>query len=457
MLSNQYNWLHKLVVAVRRTAVILGPMWRRWALILGTMSILLGCGRSASSVPSTIPERTLKYTPTTVPAMADVQPAPTSAVDPCPARRDVAFPERPENFDDYAETLRIYLVEGGDPKRIPALLARWGASATTGETLVRADLDSNGIADSIVAFVNPTSQVPEAELHPPEGVLAIYTCREGTVHSLYTYAPGAWFGLNLVGAEDVTQDGLADLVFTEIACGAQTCWHTLHVWSWGGRDFQERAGDTFTFTDAAFALQDGQILAGIGGASSADAGPQRPVTTTLAWAGDPTGVATPLGAFTVTATVAGPAIYRYHVFRDGDEALFAGRYAYALDAYLRVYNDKTLKAWAVTISRDEEEHWFTALADWRLLLLELQLQNEPNAQTYYEHLMDDFPSGTTGSAAAAMAKRFWDSYTAHSDMALACAEAIRAPEVQDILDFLNSFGYANPTYTWGDLCPFTTQ
>ena len=168
-------------------------------------------------------------------------------------------------------------------------------------------------------------------------------------------------------------------------------------------------------------------------------------------------MATPLGAFTVTTTVAGPAIYRYHVFRDGDEALVAGRYAYALDAYLRVYNDKALKAWAVTISRDEEEHWFTALADWRLLLLELQLQNEPNAQTYYEHLMDDFPSGTTGSAAAAMAKRFWDSYTAHSDMALACAEAIRAPEVQDILDFLNSFGYANPTYTWGDLCPFTTQ
>ena len=195
------------------------------------MGILLGCGRSASSVPSTIPERTLKYTPTTVPAMADVQPAPTSVVDPCPARRDVAFPERPENFDDYAETLRIYLVEGGDPKRIPALLARWGASATTGETLVRADLDSNGTADTIVAFINPMSQAPGAELHPPEGMLAIYTCREGTVHSLYTYAPGAWFGLNLVGAEDVTQDGLADLVFTEIACGAQTCWHTLHVWS----------------------------------------------------------------------------------------------------------------------------------------------------------------------------------------------------------------------------------
>jgi len=382
----------------------------------------------------------LLHTPTSVPATPAMRPSAAFVENPCPARREIAFPACPENFDDYAETLRAYLTEGGDPKRIPALLGSWKAKATIGETLVRADLNDNGIADTVVAFVNP-----ETEGYPPEGLLAIYTCREGTVRSLYTYAPGAWFGLNLIGAEDVTRDGQADLVFTEIACSAQTCWHTLHVWSWGGRDFQERVGGTFTFTDAAFALQDGQILAGVGGASSIDAGPQRPVTTTLAWAGD---------AFASTATVAGPAIYRYHVFRDGDEALFAGRYAHALDAYLRVYNDETLKAWAVHLSRDEEEHWFAALADWRLLLVELQLQSTDNAQTYYDHLLDNFPPGIAGYAVAALARRFVDNYNAHGNMALACAEAIRAPEAHDVLDFLNSFGYDNPTYTWDDLCPF---
>lgn len=268
------------------------------------------------------------------------------------------------------------------------------------------------------------------------------------MRTLYTYAPGAWFGLNLIGAADVTQDGLADLVFTEIACGAQTCWHTLHVWSWAGWDFQERVGETFTFVDAAFALQDGLISIGSEGSGAVDAGPQRPVTTTLAWAGD---------GLTVTATIAGPAIYRYHVFRDGDEALFAGRYAHALDAYLRVRNSKTLKAWAVHISRDEEEHWFAALADWRLLLVELQLENLSNAQSYYDHLLDSFPVETAGHAVAAMAQRFGDSYRIHGDVAMACAEAIRAPEAQDVLDFLNSFGYDNPTYTWDDLCPFTTE
>jgi len=212
-----------------------------------------------------------------------------------------------------------------------------------------------------------------------------------------------------------------------------------------GRDFQERVGETFTFVDAAFTLQDGQIFVGSEGSGTVDAGPQRPVTTTLAWAGD---------GLTVTATVAGPAVYRYHVFRDGDEALFAGKYAHALDAYLRVRNSQTLKAWAAHVSRDEEEHLFAALVDWRLLLLELRLQNSSNAQIYYDHLLDSFSPGTAGYAVAAMARRFGDSYSTRGDMALACAEAIRTPEAQEILDFLNSFGYGNPTYTWDDLCPF---
>ncbi|HQE92352.1 MAG TPA: hypothetical protein PLH19_01880 [Anaerolineae bacterium] len=413
----------------------------RWALLLGMVCIVLGCSLLASPAPSTIPERTT--TPPSEMKQTVSFPSPSSTVAPCPERRDVAFPARPETFESYVETVRAYLSAGGDPRRIPALLADWQARTATGETLARADLNGDGITDSIVAFINPAAQG-----YPPAGMLAIYTCDEGTVRTWYTYKPGAWFGLNLVGATDVTQDGLADLVFTEVSCGANTCWHTLRVWSWAGKDFQERMGGMFTFPYADFALEGGDILAGSQGVGSVGAGPQRPVTTTLAWNGS---------VVTVTATVAGPAIFRYHVFRDGDEALFAGKYAQALDAYLRVRNSKTLKAWAVSISRDEEEHWFTALADWRLLLVELHLENRPNAQAYYDELVNDFPPATAGYAVAAIARQFWENYTVHGDMALACVKAIRAPEASDVLDFLNNFGYANPTYTWDDLCPFLSM
>ncbi|HOU15469.1 MAG TPA: hypothetical protein PKZ84_20370 [Anaerolineae bacterium] len=415
-------------------------IWRRCALLLGMACILLGCNLFASPAPATIPERAVTRAPEIPPATVTARPPTTSSADPCPARRDIAFPSRPAAFADYAETVRAYLAAGGDPRRIPALLSEWQARTATGETLARADLNGDGVTDSVVAFINPAT-----ESYPPAGMLAIYTCREGTVRFLYTYKPGAWFGLNLIGATDVTQDGLADLVFAEVSCSANTCWHTLRVWSWVGKDFQERMGSKFSFPYADFALADGRILAGSHGDSSVEAGPQRPVTTTLAWDGS---------AVTVTATVAGPAIYRYHVLCDGDEALFAGKYAHALDAYLQARNNKTLKAWAVAVSRDEEEHWFRALADWRLLLVELRLQNMPNAQAYYNELVDEFLPATAGHAVAALAQRFWESYTVHGDMALACVEAIRAPEALEVLDFLNSFGYANPTYTWDDLCPF---
>jgi len=412
---------------------------RRQGLVLSAITgILLGCTLLASPVPSDLPERSTTHAPATIPVT--VSPVPTLAREICPLRREIPFPARPAAFGDYVETLRAYLADGGEPRRLPALLGDWNARPPTGETLSRADLNGDGTTDNIVVFINPT-----ANRQPFESVLAVYTCREGTVRPLYTYRPGARFGLDLIGAADVTQDGLADLIFTEVACSANTCWHTLRVWSWGGVDFQERVGGTFTFPYADFTLEDDHILVGSNGGGSVAAGPQRPVTTTLAWDGS---------VITITATVAGPPIYRYHVFRDGDEALFAHRYAHALDAYLRARNGKTLKAWAVTVSRDEEEHWFAALADWRLLLVELQLQNLPNAQSYYETLEADFPSGTAGYAVVVLARQFWGSYTAHNDIARACAETIRVPQALEVLDFLNSFGYANPTYTWDDLCPF---
>ena len=76
------------------------------------------------------------------------------------------------------------------------------------------------------------------------------------------------------------------------------------------------------------------------------------------------------------------------------------------------------------------------------------------AQDYYRSLMDDFAPGEAGYAVVPIATRFWDVFTEYDDIARACAEAIKRPEAQDVLDFLNGFGYANPTYELGDLCPF---
>ena len=415
----------------------------RWTIILVLSSIVLGCSTLfPQRIPAIIPERMTTATPeTTRPSPIPATPAPSPTIAPCPPRQALALPERPADFDDYAEILRAYLSAGGDPASLVTVLTEWKADATIGEPLIQADLNNDGIQDTLVAFVNPTS-----ETYPPEGTLAIYTCAAGTVRTLYAYHPGEWFALNVIGAADLTQDGHTELVFAEVSCGAHTCWHTLHVWTWQGVDFRELTGDEFSFPYPNFAIEDEHILAGGGGIGSAGAGPQRPVTTTLAWDGN---------VITATETTLGPAIYRYHVFREGDEALFAGNYARALDAYQRVLNDTSLEAWGGYTSTDEETRWFTALAHWRLILVEVhQADGLPYAQEYYTALKNDFAPGEAGYALVPIGDSFWTTFTARDDVAAACAEAIKRPETQAVLDFLNGFGYANPTYTLDDLCPF---
>jgi len=352
------------------------------------------------------------------------------------------MPTRPAQFEDYAAVLGRYLADGGDSADIITLLLAWEARPAMGEPLVLADLTQDGTPEILVSFINPAS-----DRYPPEATLSIYTCREGAVESLYTYHPGGWFGLNLIGARDLTADGAADLAFTEVACGAHTCWDILHVWSWTGVDFEEQVEGEFSAPYATFVLSEGKVSVGSSGIASMGAGPQRPLTTTLAWNGS---------AITVAETLVGPALYRYHVFRDGDEALFAGKDARAIVAYQHVLEDNTLLSWDAYMSEDEERRWFSALAHWRLLVQAARANLVDDAQAHYAPLSSDFPGGEAGSPVVSLAQRFWTTFLESNNVAYACRAALDVPEAQTVLDFLNSFGYANPVYTLEDLCPFLT-
>ncbi len=306
--------------------------------------------------------------------------------------------------------------------------------------MTQADVTDDGTAETVVSLISPT-----LELSAPKATLFLYTCQAGTVQTLYTYRPGEWFSLKLIGAQDLTADGVADLVFSEVTCGAHTCWDTLHVWSWNGADFVEQMGTEFMSPYATFYLIKDQIAVSSYGIGSVGAGPQRPLTTTLAWNGQ---------AVTVTATAVGPAAYRYHAFRDGDEALLVGDDARAAQAYQQVLTDDALLSWEAFLSREEERQWFNALAHWRLMVQAVRAGDADAAQTHYTHLITDFPAGRAGSPVTALTQRFWASFQESQNVTYACRAALDTPESQTVLDFLNSFGYANPVYEREDLCPF---
>lgn len=404
------------------------------------LALLPGC--DLAGVP---PTPALRLRPVTSPTATLIPPAPTVSASPtlsissCPVRQALPFPASPALFQDYAATIQTFLAQGGNPADLVALLMDWQARPPSGEVLLQADLTGDAIPETVVAYVNPDTEYPQTESE-----LAIYTCRDQAMELLYTYQPGEWFNLILIGAQDMTADGVADLIFADETCGAHTCWNSPHVWRWATTDFEDKVGADFSTPYATFMLENDHIVIASEGIASVGAGPQRPITNTLSWNGS---------VVTITATGVGPSLFRYHVFRDGDEAFFAYNDAQAQALYQQTLSDDGLLAWAAYTSEEEERRWFESLAYWRMLLLAIRAGDDTLAEKHYSELVTQFAPGNAGYATAALAQGFWQTYQQSRDLSYGCRAALNAPEAQVVLDFLNTFGYANPVYEIEDLCP----
>ena len=125
------------------------------------------------------------------------------------------------------------------------------------EGLLRGDLIGDYVPEIVLSIIDTESlQVP-----PPSRML-IFTCDGGGILSPYQYDPGEWMGLELIGIQDLTGDGQGDLVFSDVNCGAHTCWHTPHVWSWTGNDFADAVTAPFQYPYPAFELRDAALCRG---------------------------------------------------------------------------------------------------------------------------------------------------------------------------------------------------
>lgn len=372
---------------------------------------------TSTSTPAVLPTATLP---------------PTATPNPCPPRSDIAPPGRDQDLDTTIAAVQDYLNQGGDPGRV-----QLGQQ----EGMQQADLTGDGVSETVFVFVDP-----DLQQIPPKGHLVIYACRSGSITTLYHYEPGDWYGLEFIGIGDLTEDGVADLAFSEVSCGAHTCWHTPHVWSWRGNDFKHQMGAEFQFPYPWYTLEAGTLVVESQGVGSVGAGPQRTVTTTLAWAGS---------VITITDEKVAPPTFRYHAFLDGDRALGAGDFETAESMYRRVVDDPSLEEWGAFTSTDEEYTWLVALGRWRLMTLSAYLEDPLAAESIYTELSDSIAPGATGYPVVGLAERFWRGYQRKGDVPDGCNYALGGAEAALAVDFLNTFGYANPFYTVEYLCPFT--
>ncbi len=406
-----------------------------WAVLI--LVVLTACGPLPSPAPTGQPQPQHAPTPTPTPAPTAASPCPPPNPDlqPTPPAAPLAFP------DGYLALIGNYLSAGGTA--VEALLLQEELLPPRGQAAVRADLTGDGWPETAVAFIDPQSEV-----FPPVAALAVYACAEGSVQSLTQRVEEPGFTLALVGASDLTEDGVDELVFFEETCGAHTCWDSPVVWHWDGSAFVDLMPPMVEYPYAEITLEGAQMIVTAYGIASVGAGIQRTITETWQWTGE---------TMTITGHSESPPTTLFHLFNDGDRALQQDDYDDAFAAYRRLLDEGTELATAsLSFSDTEERAWFEALAHWRLLTLDLLLGNTPAANREYTWLNALEPQAPAAPVAQA-ARRFWEAYRQSGNVAYACLEVDNSPEiVTPILTFLNSFGYANPPYDATMVCPFLT-
>lgn len=385
---------------------------------------------SPTDVPTAVP-------PTSAPTEPPVSPSP---VPQCPPPASPPLPVQPASFADYPIVIQQYLSAGGDATLLADTLEGWGVLGA----LLNADVAGSGTDEVIVVLVD----LGAGAVLPPAS-LFVFGCRSGAVDLLaQDVLPDR--GINLLGVSDANGDGLHDVVYTAVSCGAHTCFEQLRILVWGGAGFANLAPDELEMPYPTYTISPGRIEARAGGIGSVGAEPQQLSTEIWEWDGV---------AFVMLERIWDPPVYRYHALLGGDRALQDESYAAALAAYEQVINDAALREWGADsgiVAPADERAQLTAFALWRILLVDLLLGDAAGAQAAYDQLQAGYPPASAGHDVAAMAATFWVAYQAEGEVSAGCAAVVAdAASGSTVLDFFNgTYGYANPWWEPADLCPF---
>lgn len=366
-----------------------------------------------------------------------------------------AIPPRPAPFAAYPQTIADWInAASGNSERLPELLDAWGLTAfqpinkLQGDAVRTADLDGDG--DNEILLALPAPEAVNAIFG--NGVLVVF---DRDPDGAYTpkIRSGAYPNpIRILEIADFNNDGTTELLTQAIDCGAHTCQSTYNILRWSAagwedvpiRDLaagEESPGTELPSATAMLEDRDGdgvrELIVSGGLIDSLGAGLQRSVTKVFAWNGSD---------FRLTSITPDPAASQHPYFKllDGNAAFETGDY----DRAAQLYADAIALPYPAT-----DDVWKSsqgavrAFARLRLIQTHL-LRGDPLAANaaYVVAQRDD-------SAYAAWSAAFWQAYHATSTMQQACAATTAEIEREPrLLDPLNVFGYANPTFAAADIC-----
>jgi hypothetical protein len=392
-------------------------------------------------------------------AMATIQAATQTAAAPpvapyyqpneCPAPGSPVPPNRPESFNEFSVVIGRYLSGGGAPAVLEATLRYWGAITDKGG-LVQADTDltGDGVLEVIVTLFDPMIYNPDAQLNA--GQLLVYGCDNGGYRLLYATPFNSGIALpQLSRVGDMNADVKNELVFYTESCNLSSCYKEAKILDWNSivGVFEELNNGQIIAINGRIGIADVdndgvlELTAQINPPGTTAAGPPRSVLDIWDWSGTD---------YELAQRQPSEVHYRIHAIYEADDLLRAEKFRSAIEAYAAARDDSQLISWMVPGEYDI----LRAYAAFRIMIAYARLGNS-RAEDWFNTLQSENPTGTSGNGFAQMGAAFMDNFRATGDVRAACAQALSVAAAQpNVLSPLNSFGYANRTYTLGDLCPF---
>ncbi len=370
----------------------------------------------------------------------------------CPAPADPLPPTRPALFDDYPQTIGLYLSAGGAPTTLEATLRSWGAlNGPRGVVQADTDLTGDGVPEVIVTVLDPARYNSNG---PSPGQLLVYGCAQGGYRLLYStsYSPQTMLPeLKRVG--NMNGGTLAQLVYAQQLCPSITgpCTQTAQILNWDTligafTPLNDVPIDATNANKIKISDIDGDGILEISliyqPTPDASAGPPRPYTVVWDWNGK---------KYVRALVQLSAPIYRIHEAYDADWAFEQGDFSAALKLYDKVRNDQNLLPWL----DPNEPTTLRAYAQFRKLLAYAALRQTHNATDALATIQNENPPGSPAEGWAELASAFMDAYQKFRGLHKVCGAALDFLNARpDVLAAMNNYGYINHTYTPAEICPF---
>jgi hypothetical protein len=336
--------------------------------------------------------------------------------------------------------LANYLNQGGSPEGL-------GEQFQGGTSLV--DFDGDGWIDLALAA-------------NVDGVGRLFAFRCAADHYELAYVSAELPSPGLAGiqtSQDLTGDGVADLLVSRQECGAHTCSAQVEAWVWiDGRLANRLDGDSSDLPTPVIewlptAAGAAEIRITATGIASVGAGPFRMLERRWDW--DPG-----QQLFIPQSERLLESNFRIHRLHDADDAANSGNLDGALALYRQVIDDPTLDDW---VAGEDGHQQLAAYARFRVMLAILQIGDLGSAEEALGELQLAHPAGTPGAGFAGLGAAFWSAFASANQgaqppspaaVAAGCqaAQAYSLTHSEETIDLLY-YGYANRVYDAESICP----